>query len=95
MLTATDEYRASQDILGPFLAEYCIVGDAYTAGATPLYQAFTRWTATVGEKPQSQRLFGEWLRERGFRSERLTAGPNKGRTIYHGLALTKLEDGEG
>lgn len=99
VLTATDEYRDSQDVLGPFLAERCIVGEAYTAGATPLYAAYTQWATAAGERAEPQRQFGEWLRERGFRSERLTAGPTKGRTIYLGLALREPgepeADGEG
>ncbi len=95
VLTASNEYRESQDILGPFLAEYCIIGESHTAGATPLYNAYTCWATTAGECVESQRQFGEWLRERGFRSDRVTAGPNKGRTFYLGLALRDPGDGEG
>jgi putative DNA primase/helicase len=87
ILTATDEYRASEDVLGPFLAEHCIAGEPYTAGSTPLYEAYSRWATAAGEKPETQKQFGEMLRERGFRSERATSGPTKGRAFYRGIAL--------
>ncbi len=71
---ATAEYRQEQDILAPFLADRCVEEPDAEATASALYSAFKRWADEAGERAVSQRTFGEWLRERGFRSHHTKTG---------------------
>lgn len=80
---ATAAYREEQDILAPFLAERCIEDPDATVSARALYVAFKDWAEAAGERPVSQRLLGEWLHERGFRSKHTRAG-----TVWQGLRVT-------
>jgi putative DNA primase/helicase len=67
---ATSEYRSSQDIIGEFLAECCVVEQDASVGATDLYRAYVAWCEQAKEHPESQRRFGDTLSERGFTSVR-------------------------
>lgn len=80
---ATEEYRQEQDILGPFLAECCVVEPNASATAKDLYAAYTRWAEGAGEKkPFSKRVLGQMLHERGFRSQHTELG-----SCWHGLRV--------
>lgn len=63
---ATADYRASQDLIGNFIAECCEESEGATVGATVLYQAYAAWCERGKEHPESQRRFGEALGERGY-----------------------------
>lgn len=67
--STTEDYRASQDQIGIFLAEICSSDDfgACTLFST-LYSAYSSWCIESGEHPvaQTRRTFGKKLRERGF-----------------------------
>ncbi len=67
---ATAEYRASQDLIGAFLAECCEAAEEETAGATDLYRAYVAWCEQGKERPETQTVFGEALNERGFPDKR-------------------------
>jgi len=67
---ATDDYRAEQDVLGGFLSESCVVGEAFRVASADLYRAYKAWCDSSGEKPIRQRDLGLRLRERGFRPDR-------------------------
>ncbi|MCH7577241.1 MAG: hypothetical protein IH822_05550 [Chloroflexi bacterium] len=71
---ATAEYREEQDVIAPFLKDRCILGGDKEATATALYDAYRRWCGDNGEKPMSQRRFGNRLSEHGLTSERRTGG---------------------
>jgi len=88
---ATSAYRAEMDILAAFLTEECTTGVAVNAAAGALYGQYKEWCAETGEKAESQRKFGERLKERGFERRRITSGLNKGKFEYLGVGL--LEDG--
>jgi putative DNA primase/helicase len=67
---ATAEYRASQDVIGSFLAESCVTYPQASVGATVLFNAYKTWCDESKESPEKQRSFGDALTERGFRVER-------------------------
>lgn len=63
---ATLEYRDESDILGPFIAECCVSDASARTAASKLYASYIEWASRNGERPTSQRTFGEGLAERGF-----------------------------
>jgi putative DNA primase/helicase len=71
---ATQEYRASMDVIGNFLAECCTADASATAKAADLYRAYGVWCEANKEHPEGQRRFGEALAERGFQAGRLSGG---------------------
>jgi len=79
---ATEKYREEMDILGDFLAEYCVVEPTASEKNVDLYKAYCRWCEEEGEKPVSQKTFSQSLQERGYRNEKTMHG-----RIWHGLQL--------
>jgi putative DNA primase/helicase len=78
---ATAEYRGEMDIIGAFVAEWCVEGKAFAARASSVYAAYARWCQANGEYAVNQRRFGLAISERGI--ERYT---NDG-VWYRGLGL--------
>lgn len=79
---ATARYRDDMDILKRFISDQCIVASSAEAGASALYDAYRVWCEAVGERPVSQRVFGEQLGERGYLRHRRNTG-----VIYEGIGL--------
>lgn len=71
---ATESYRQEQDVLAAFLNECCIINPLAKVAARNLYKAYVNWCEENGEHPLAQRNFGMRLAERGFESQRGTAG---------------------
>jgi putative DNA primase/helicase len=90
---ATGRYRAEMDVLAAFIDEECVVSERASATAKALYSAYREWSEANGEKPESQRRFGGRLKERGFESGKITAGPHKGNVEWYGIGL--LDGSEG
>lgn len=63
---ATAEYRDSQDVLGAFIDECCLVRDGESVRASEIYGQYRRWMEDAGEMPVSQQRFGTAMTERGF-----------------------------
>jgi putative DNA primase/helicase len=83
---ATDDYRAGQDVLAGFLAECCTIQPDLKVKAGVLYGAYKSWAERSGERPESQRRFGEAMSERGF------ARHESHGMWYRGLSLRPDED---
>lgn len=66
MTDAAEGYRADMDVLAAFLRDCCKVGPEFEVRATPLYEEYKRWSEENGERPRTQRKFGQALNERGF-----------------------------
>lgn len=71
---ATEAYRQEMDVLGAFIADRCVLGPTFRSTASELYAAFTKWCEQNGEKPPSQKAFGQRLIERGLTPTRLSGG---------------------
>jgi len=91
---ATATYRDREDVVGRFLAECCTREPQAEVGATNLYRAYQAWCERAGEKARAQAEFGEEMARHSLPSERRTAGPDKGRKRYRGLALDVEGGGE-
>lgn len=63
---ATAEYQTGEDILGGFLSECTITGGHLHATAADLYQRYTKWCESGGERAMTQTRFGRELGDRGF-----------------------------
>lgn len=83
--TATEEYRADEDVLAGFLADCCVVQPGATARATTLYKCYLDYCDQNGEKPWGQRQFGRAMTD----NDRFDRYTNNG-TWYRGVGL--LED---
>lgn len=84
---ATARYRASQDHVGRFLAECCVVDpDAYVR-ASDLRAAYEEWCAEQGERPWSAQAFGRELTDRGCDSALRGSATGRART-WLGVGLT-------
>jgi len=64
--TATQAYRAEQDVVGSFIDECCVVAPEFSCGASALYDAFVGWAKANGEEELTQTMFGRSLTARGF-----------------------------
>jgi putative DNA primase/helicase len=84
---ATDQYRAEMDTLAAFIEDRCVVREDAVAPATPLYKQYQLWCDDAGEKPETQKMFGMRLRERGFVSDKIKRGPHKDRKGWFGIGL--------
>jgi P4 family phage/plasmid primase-like protien len=84
---ATEQYRAEMDTLAAFIEDKCVVREGMVAPATPLYKQYQMWCDDAGEKPETQKMFGMRLRERGFVSDKIKRGPHKDRKGWFGIGL--------
>jgi putative DNA primase/helicase len=84
---ATKQYRDEMDTLAAFIEDRCVMGEDLVAPAAALYQEYRDWCEESGEKPETQKTFGMRMSERGFASDRITSGPNKGRKGWFGIGL--------
>ena len=80
---ATAAYRDEMDVLGEFIAEYCVISPSLSVPAKALYAAYLDWCGPSGERPISKRAFGGNLAERGFDKRRGTGGG----VVWFGIAL--------
>jgi len=74
VVDATAEYRKSQDIIGRFIDEACIVGNDFSCAAAKLYTAYKIWAEKSGERVWTSTAFGTAIKEREFESEKTKTG---------------------
>jgi putative DNA primase/helicase len=84
---ATKQYREEMDTLAAFIEDRCVVREGVMVPATPLYKQYQVWCDDAGEKPETQKMFGMRLRERGFVSDKIKRGPHKDRKGWFGIGL--------
>jgi putative DNA primase/helicase len=90
---ATLQYRAEMDTLAAFIEDRCVLGTTALAPATPLYKQYQKWCDDAGEKPETQKMFGMRLSERGFESTQISRGPHKGRRGWLGIGI-RVDDAD-
>jgi putative DNA primase/helicase len=71
---ATQDYRASQDVIGRFIDERCLRNSQVRVKASTLYDAYKKWCEAGGEYAVSSRELGIKLSERGLEPHRGTGG---------------------
>ncbi|TGD94937.1 hypothetical protein EU555_30500 [Methylobacterium nonmethylotrophicum] len=82
---ATEEYFASQDAFGQWLAEACDVepGNEYkTATSTELFTSWRAFAQRIGDDPGSQRAFAGRMEKRGIGKRK-----SHGQMVYEGIRL--------
>lgn len=86
---ATENYRQSQDPLGDFLAECCVLGHDLEVSAERLRQEYDRWCREAGIRtPVTGKPWGVGLRERGC-----TATRHDGARFWRGIDI-RLADAD-
>ena len=71
---ATDAYFEDHDRIGRFLAEWTTESPDGQISASLLYGDYIRWINDQGERPESQRRFGQGLASRGVAKEKKSHG---------------------
>jgi putative DNA primase/helicase len=86
---ATASYREEMDVFGHFLSERCVMNPNAQEAAKSLYGGYLNWCHEAGEKkPASKTKFGLWMKERGFRPDKM---PN-GTRVWKGLSIRDLKE---
>jgi putative DNA primase/helicase len=68
--TATDEYRAGEDIIREYLDDCCLFGEGERVPKTKLYEAYQNWCGRSGHKFLSSTNFNSAVEGRGYKEER-------------------------
>jgi putative DNA primase/helicase len=71
---ATEYYRAEMDVIGGFIEDNCIVQPYAKVSIKQIYESYSKWCISAGEKLLSQRNFSGKLEEKGFIKDRGTGG---------------------
>jgi len=66
VLLATSEYKVEQDVLGGFVSDHCLTGEAYRVKSSAIYNAYRKWAEESGERIENRRQFSAHMAERGF-----------------------------
>lgn len=83
---ATGAYQKSEDMLGDFIDELCLIGEEYRVSSTHLYDAFHKWyEVNYSKKVPSQKRFGTLMVKK---FERIKYGVY----FYLGLKLAELTE---
>jgi putative DNA primase/helicase len=67
---ATEEYLASEDVVGQWLEECCDIGPHKSSTGTALFASFQQWCIRNEEMVSSQKRFSQNLEARGFNRKR-------------------------
>ena len=86
---AGEDYFETEDQIGQWLGDCCLIGPEHRAAATALFGSWAEWAKANGLDPRSSRILGEQLRVRGFRAMR-----SRLRRSWEGLALRSSFCGE-
>jgi len=89
---ATNEYKISEDDIGQFLDEFCVVLPQAKVLVLDLFNLFRDKTDSFMKRKD----FNDYLERRGFTKDRFTAGVNKGKYHWKGIGIreTVLSDDE-
>jgi putative DNA primase/helicase len=91
---ATDAYEATEDVVGRFIGDACILEPGLRAEQTSLYAAYTRWCSSEGATPVSARNFAARIRD----TLRMTSPKDmilsNSRKFYPGIGLSYEFHGE-
>ncbi len=80
---STDEYVESQDTIGSWISEACVIGDYERSGSTQLYTSFAAWAEERREYVPTQTRFAEKLAARGL----VKARNGRGAMEYVGIGI--------
>ncbi len=78
---ATEGYRTEQDVLGRFVNECCLTGQAFKVKFSSLFAALETWSNESGDNLPSRTFVGQWLKDNGYQDK------HSGTRWYLGIAL--------
>ena len=79
---AVREYRSSEDVIGRFVSDVCVVGSGtFNVKFSDLYAALERWCDDTGDNRPGRKTLGQWLQDNGL--EKFPSGC----VWYRGIAL--------
>jgi len=88
---ARDTYRKGESI-EPFLNDCCTEWDGGSTEGGALNEAYKTWCELRGLHPKSAVWLSKQLVQRFEKGRVTSAGPNTGRTVYHGVTLRDYKD---
>lgn len=86
---ATEGYREDMDILGPFLAERCVIHPTAKIEAKEIYKEYKDWCYENDDVELKNRAFYRQLEIRGFKKGKGA----KNKTFIHGMTLIQYAGG--
>ena len=82
---ANEEYRAEMNIVQAFIDDCCIIEVNARVTSKELYQVYSEWCLTNGERPESQRMFSHRLLSLNCNITMKRTGDNK--RSYLGIGI--------
>lgn len=83
VVSATEEYLESEDALGRWIEEECIIDPNAAAATDELFASWKAWTEKWGEYTGTKRRLSDDLAKRGFKQSRFGNDRSRG---YQGIA---------
>lgn len=80
---ATDDYKLSEDEIGKFIDEYCVIQPGSRAVRSELYNLFKE----KSERRIRKKDFNDYLEKQGFFVDMGTSGIFKGKQTWHGIGI--------
>lgn len=87
---ATGEYKTSEDAVGQFLEEFCVIIPQARVLVLDLYEHYKNHTDHFWKKKD----FNDYLERRGFFKERATVGTNKGKFMWLGIGIREQKQSD-
>lgn len=87
-----DQYRASCDILGQWMAERCVTSTTAVVLAGDLFRDYSEWCDDRGEHAGTATAFWFELDRLGFKGERPNSGTYRNKTIRRGIGLMQRSE---
>jgi len=81
IVRATADYAASEDVIGRFVSECCVMLPTAAVRAKELHNRFRSWADDNGEPPLSMKRIGAWLTQHGVERQR------SGGILWRGVGL--------
>ncbi len=89
VVAATHQYQASEDIIGSFLNECCVLQPRCMVKVSELYDLYKQ-TSDVHVRKKD---FNDYLLKSGYKKDRGTTGNFKGRFYWQGIGIKDLLNG--
>ena len=73
---ATTSYRREMDLLGRFLEDCTTLQHEARLASGRLYDVYRQWCEENGERPETKKMIGLMMKERGFEQRKVQGYPN-------------------
>jgi len=87
---ATGEYKTSEDAVGQFMEEFCVVLPQAKVLVLELYDHYRNHTDHLIKKKD----FNDYLERRGFTKDRATMGIHKGKFMWQGIGIREQKQSD-